>query len=116
MMRPSATSTAPTMGFGLAFSRPLAASCRQRRIYRSSTARAASAATDIAGRWHAFCVSIILLSSIFQLNLHYDIQRTIHPTGSGHRSAPCLAIDRSEEHTSELQSRQYLVCRLLLEK
>src|SRR3712207_7743591 len=32
-----------------------------------------------------------------------------------------LAIDfradvRSEEHTSELQSRQYLVCRLLLEK
>src|SRR3712207_7656026 len=29
-------------------------------------------------------------------------------------AAPLLA--RSEEHTSELQSRQYLVCRLLLEK
>src|SRR3712207_8663247 len=27
-----------------------------------------------------------------------------------------LAPARSEEHTSELQSRQYLVCRLLLEK
>src|SRR3712207_8303242 len=27
-----------------------------------------------------------------------------------------LALGRSEEHTSELQSRQYLVCRLLLEK
>src|SRR3712207_7544063 len=27
-----------------------------------------------------------------------------------------LALFRSEEHTSELQSRQYLVCRLLLEK
>src|SRR3712207_8374682 len=26
------------------------------------------------------------------------------------------ALMRSEEHTSELQSRQYLVCRLLLEK
>src|SRR5258707_11641454 len=26
------------------------------------------------------------------------------------------SADRSEEHTSELQSRQYLVCRLLLEK
>src|SRR3712207_9237400 len=25
-------------------------------------------------------------------------------------------LERSEEHTSELQSRQYLVCRLLLEK
>src|SRR3712207_7314544 len=27
-----------------------------------------------------------------------------------------ISWDRSEEHTSELQSRQYLVCRLLLEK
>src|SRR3712207_7787525 len=31
---------------------------------------------------------------------------------------PCdwYGVRRSEEHTSELQSRQYLVCRLLLEK
>src|SRR3712207_8948998 len=29
---------------------------------------------------------------------------------------PHLVDPRSEEHTSELQSRQYLVCRLLLEK
>src|SRR3712207_6965344 len=28
----------------------------------------------------------------------------------------CRGQGRSEEHTSELQSRQYLVCRLLLEK
>src|SRR3712207_8451131 len=28
----------------------------------------------------------------------------------------CSPEQRSEEHTSELQSRQYLVCRLLLEK
>src|SRR3712207_6864136 len=27
-----------------------------------------------------------------------------------------VGVGRSEEHTSELQSRQYLVCRLLLEK
>src|SRR3712207_8894137 len=38
------------------------------------------------------------------------------------RRLPLAALDllqhvgRSEEHTSELQSRQYLVCRLLLEK
>src|SRR3712207_6893332 len=42
---------------------------------------------------------------------------TTRPT---HRFASCLVIVldglRSEEHTSELQSRQYLVCRLLLEK
>src|SRR3712207_7398896 len=30
--------------------------------------------------------------------------------------APAARAGRSEEHTSELQSRQYLVCRLLLEK
>src|SRR5258707_7213188 len=36
--------------------------------------------------------------------------------GIGHRHQPTSALTRSEEHTSELQSRQYLVCRLLLEK
>src|SRR3712207_7011713 len=39
--------------------------------------------------------------------------------GAG-RDLPALGVPadvpRSEEHTSELQSRQYLVCRLLLEK
>src|SRR5947209_11193075 len=39
----------------------------------------------------------------------------------GHATARLIAREdergnRSEEHTSELQSRQYLVCRLLLEK
>src|SRR3712207_8674370 len=32
------------------------------------------------------------------------------------RRRGAIACKRSEEHTSELQSRQYLVCRLLLEK
>src|SRR3712207_6986537 len=32
------------------------------------------------------------------------------------RTLTVCTADRSEEHTSELQSRQYLVCRLLLEK
>src|SRR3712207_7901699 len=36
---------------------------------------------------------------------------TSKPPGS-----PASRRSRSEEHTSELQSRQYLVCRLLLEK
>src|SRR3712207_8025487 len=36
------------------------------------------------------------------------LDAAVHPLG--------LAVRRSEEHTSELQSRQYLVCRLLLEK
>src|SRR3712207_7691880 len=38
-------------------------------------------------------------------------RRVARPVGPAGRRE-----DRSEEHTSELQSRQYLVCRLLLEK
>src|SRR3712207_8618000 len=41
----------------------------------------------------------------------------IHEVGTGGGSIARLKQgNRSEEHTSELQSRQYLVCRLLLEK
>src|SRR5204863_8209010 len=36
--------------------------------------------------------------------------------GDGGRARPVLRAGRSEEHTSELQSRRDLVCRLLLEK
>src|SRR3712207_7752861 len=37
------------------------------------------------------------------------------PSAISSKAAPWIC-QRSEEHTSELQSRQYLVCRLLLEK
>src|SRR3712207_7465251 len=45
----------------------------------------------------------------------------LHGVRQQHQRAPRVALRihqraRSEEHTSELQSRQYLVCRLLLEK
>src|SRR3712207_8149336 len=40
-----------------------------------------------------------------------------HALGLGARQVDLVEHrERSEEHTSELQSRQYLVCRLLLEK
>src|SRR3712207_8650521 len=54
-------------------------------------------------------------------HLHSRHGRTGRRAGAGHpvecrsRDPPPLHM-RSEEHTSELQSRQYLVCRLLLEK
>src|SRR5258707_5226532 len=37
------------------------------------------------------------------------------PSASSAASSTLVVSPRSEEHTSELQSRQYLVCRLLLE-
>src|SRR3712207_7854067 len=53
-------------------------------------------------------------------------QPASHLAGGQHQRRPNIfkherdsligIIQRSEEHTSELQSRQYLVCRLLLEK
>src|SRR3712207_7042787 len=48
---------------------------------------------------------------------HADVgsRRCGHQLHDTHIPVPIL-LQRSEEHTSELQSRQYLVCRLLLEK
>src|SRR2546422_7422441 len=49
---------------------------------------------------------------------HHDF-RPHWANGSVHLQSPRLSCDgdgRSEEHTSELQSRLHLVCRLLLEK
>src|SRR5256884_5907049 len=40
----------------------------------------------------------------------------LHRPGTGAQPEPRSALRRSEEHTSELQSRLHLVCRLLLEK
>src|SRR5437870_10292760 len=44
-----------------------------------------------------------------------NAQKSFQLFGRPHVSAQQM-IDRSEEHTSELQSRGHLVCRLLLEK
>src|SRR3712207_7611277 len=43
-------------------------------------------------------------------------RRPLLPVGRGGATKRGRPKPRSEEHTSELQSRQYLVCRLLLEK
>src|SRR3712207_6917176 len=50
--------------------------------------------------------------------LEVGILVTHRPVLLDHREEPAVVgvRPRSEEHTSELQSRQYLVCRLLLEK
>src|SRR5438445_9110766 len=62
-------------------------------------------------------------TEIYTLSLHdalpiYSMRscRRWPTTATRACSGGSCASSRSEEHTSELQSRQYLVCRLLLEK
>src|SRR3712207_7363776 len=70
-----------------------------------------------------------LFRSDFKLTLLRTLKIAAHETGHMFSVRHCTKYecvmngsnhlgetDRSEEHTSELQSRQYLVCRLLLEK
>src|SRR6476620_11866105 len=74
---------------------------------------------------------IPLLYGVFFLMIRRPPRSTLFPyttlfrsrrptrTSSGTVSSACptrIRPSRSEEHTSELQSRQYIVCRLLLEK
>src|SRR5258707_13828577 len=90
--------------------------------------------------WHANCRDPDFLffffndtatTEIYTLSLHDALpissRRPTSPRHSSHacstapatvgaKCSPMPEARRSEEHTSELQSRQYLVCRLLLEK
>src|SRR6202021_3402976 len=52
-------------------------------------------------------------TTLFRSGPDAGVGRPRGPAGHGDLRGP---RHRSEEHTSELQSRQYLVCRLLLEK
>src|SRR5215813_15468542 len=60
-------------------------------------------------------------TTLFRSRHRPRLQRDVLPAGPPHpgpqrRIAADDALARSEEHTSELQSRPHLVCRLLLEK
>src|SRR5436305_8557222 len=68
-------------------------------LFRSGTAKVFQQATD--NQWLMLLAAVVVIYIV--LGVLYE--SLIHP----------LTI-RSEEHTSELQSRPHLVCRLLLEK
>src|SRR3712207_7908937 len=57
---------------------------------------------------HGLCAVAVALIALMMLSICAEVILR----ASGYPSI----MGRSEEHTSELQSRQYLVCRLLLEK
>src|SRR2546423_7912676 len=59
-----------------------------------------------------FCMEVMLQAARFLLRKNPQRKVFLDGRTFSHR----YQIDRSEEHTSELQSLAYLVCRLLLEK
>src|SRR5437879_10135566 len=75
-------------------------------------------------RSHYFFLHDTATPEIYTLSLHdalpiYDVAAHDQPDGRADRRSGAARRQgrrRSEEHTSELQSPMYLVCRLLLEK
>src|SRR3712207_8218675 len=73
-------------------------------------------AAERAARWVAENErNVATTASLGKLPLVAGSVLVVEPFGTS-RYEPEVRANRSEEHTSELQSRQYLVCRLLLEK
>src|SRR2546422_2300899 len=58
----------------------------------------------------------VLVRRGFRRMLEDDPEISVVGEANEGNEAVRLALERSEEHTSELQSRLHLVCRLLLEK
>src|SRR3712207_8319673 len=63
-----------------------------------------------------FLPRVLLLGATHATAVPVNEKMAIAPLAVTYSSLSPWALARSEEHTSELQSRPYLVCRLLLEK
>src|SRR3712207_9022153 len=73
--------------------------------------------SEISGKTCAYYVATVSREYLERDHDDDDVgsDRRTEILSQNQRFAP-FSVERSEEHTSELQSRQYLVCRLLLEK
>src|SRR3712207_8939677 len=78
-------------------------------LFRSGNGRLALSSSEDAG----LLLGVDNVRSPNTIGIHRGRNRGLGPLRLGKR-VPVQV--RSEEHTSELQSRQYLVCRLLLDK
>src|SRR5690554_7691275 len=99
--------------------------CRRFGGRSGSRVFAAPADTHITGPWPEQPINRTRTNKMTQIQGYFDprfetvrelfAQQQSDPQARG--AALCVTVgDRSEEHTSELQSRPHLVCRLLLEK
>src|SRR5690625_7112882 len=86
---------------------------------RNVEAIKASGGNRLQTIWYGMLPQVIPeFSSYAMYRFEIDIRAStvLGIVGAGGIGAPLLLATRSEEHTSELQSRGHLVCRLLLEK
>src|SRR3712207_6888401 len=81
-------------------------------LFRSKRRRVAV----VGERERAGVDAVPQLQRLLQRRLDFGRTDAAGRPGDDDLTRPGLDGERSEEHTSELQSRQYLVCRLLLEK
>src|SRR3712207_7781370 len=94
---------------GLGAGGAIAFTATQPKVYRSSTSVLVSPAGTDTNASGGRTRGDINLDTEAQL-----VKSTAVANGAKQLLRSPVAPDRSEEHTSELQSRQYLVCRLLL--
>src|SRR3712207_9066800 len=87
-------------------------------LFRSRLAGLAERQTGLPG-WASFpsaFIGVSLLIAVFgmywDISIHIDQGRDPGPLANPAHYFILVGLFRSEEHTSELQSRQYLVCRL----
>src|SRR3712207_7575682 len=79
-------------------------------LFRSALAPASAPSAAASPTWASTVASVSFSRTSW-------IVTVISCHGCRRAALHCVSpVRRSEEHTSELQSRQYLVCRLLLEK
>src|SRR6266498_4356699 len=84
--------------------------------YRSAIEQLEQLVNQDSGSWSAAGVNRVAdLVSMRLRSAGWMVERSPHRPGPGQPLLGDMLI-RSEEHTSELQSRPHLVCRLLLEK
>src|SRR3712207_8053267 len=85
-------------------------------LFPYTTLFRSDAVVDLADRGVLRDELALLVAQLGDVAAEDDRAHPLAPVPHRDRSERHRDAARSEEHTSELQSRQYLVCRLLLEK
>src|SRR5690606_40900106 len=80
-----------------------------RSVYDSTSSASRNDSTSVVRTASRFSATCVLYGT-------FTATRTFGFVPTSRLVAACVVGPRSEEHTSELQSRENLVCRLLLEK